>query len=116
MAAKPIAYGKTLRSYFQPINKEDVVIVAKNVVVSQKEFSKGYSYKIILKSKSGKLLANKKVIIIFNGMIFVGYTDENGTVCFNLTGNMTGLFNITIIFEGDDFYNPIRENRTIRIE
>ena len=86
------------------------------MVVSQKEFFKGYSYKITLKSKTGKLLANKKVIIIFNGMIFIGYTDENGTVCFNLTGNMTGLFNITIIFEGDDYYNPICENRTIRIE
>ena len=49
-------------------------------------------------------------------MILIGFTDENGTVCFNLTGNMTGLFNITIIFEGDDYYNPIRENRTIRIE
>ena len=113
-SSKP--YGKTVRSSFQPITREDVVIVAKNVVVSQKEFSKGYSYKIILKSKTGKLLANKKVIIIFNGMIFIGFTDENGTVCFNLTGNMTGLFNITIIFEGDDFYNPICENRTVRIE
>ena len=116
VARNPIAYGKTVRSSFQPITREDVVIVAKNVEVSQNEFSKGYSYKIILKSKSGKLLANKKVIIIFNGIIFIGFTDENGTVCFNLTGNMTGLFNITIIFEGDDFYNPIRENRTIRIE
>ena len=55
-------------------------------------------------------------IIIFNGMRFIGFTDENGTVCCNLTGNMTGLFNITIIFEGDDCYNPICENRTIRIE
>ena len=116
VASNPIAYGKTVRSSFQPVTKEDVVIVAKNVVVSQKEFSKGYSYKIILKSKTGKLLANKKVIIIFNGMIFIGFTDENGTVFFNLTGNMTGLFNITIIFEGDDYYSPIAENRTVRIE
>ncbi len=115
-AAKPNFYTKTIRPYFQPVNREDVVIVAENSVVSQKEFSEGYSYKITLKSKNGKALANKKVIIIFNGMIFVGYTDENGTVCFNLTGNMTGLFSITIIFEGDDYYNPICENRTIRIE
>ena len=113
---RPNFNTKTVRSSFQPVTKEDIVIVAENVAVSQKEFSKGYSYKITLKSKTGKLLANKKVIIIFNGMIFIGYTDENGTVCFNLTGNMTGLFNITIIFEGDDYYNPIRENRTIRIE
>ena len=114
VASKP--YNKAIMSSFQSKSREDTIIVAKNAVVSQKEFSKGYSYKVILKSKSGMLLANKRIIIIFNGMILIGFTDENGTVYFNLTGNMTGSFNITIIFEGDDYYNPIRENRTIRID
>ena len=110
----PIQPRKTVKKNVNP-SREDTRFVAQNKVISQKEFSKGYKYKVILKSKSGKPLANKKVILILNGITLIGYTDENGTVYFNLTGNFTGIFNITLIFEGDEYYNPRTETRTIEI-
>lgn len=89
--------------------------VAPNRVVYVQDLAKGYTYQAILKTKDGKALANKKVLIRFNGKDQVAMTDDKGWVTVNLTANKAGKYDVTIKFAGDSVNDAVEETRSIKL-
>lgn len=65
--------------------------------------SDGYFKFTLLDSYGGKL-ANKKVVIKFNGGTYTKYTDKNGLVSFYVNPKKTGKLSIAVSFAGDSAY------------
>ena len=95
--------------------KESVQFLAPDRAVYLNDMAKGYSYQAILKSKDGKALANRKVLVTFNGKKQVAFTDEKGYVTFNLTADKAGSYRVDLRFAGDRYYNELGSYRTIRV-
>ena len=95
--------------------RESTRFVAPNRAVYIMDMIRGYTYQAILKTKDGKALANKKVLITFNGKKQIAYTDENGYVAAKLNANQAGSHRIELKFAGDRYCNAVSEYRTINV-
>lgn len=95
--------------------KESVQFLAPDRAVYLSDISGGYTYQAILKSKDGKPLANRKVLVTFNGKKQVAFTDEKGYVTVNLTADKAGSYRVDLRFAGDRHYNELGSYRTIRV-
>lgn len=90
-------------------------IVAPNRVLYITDVIDGYDYSAILKDKDGKPLANQKIIISLNGKSFSATTDKTGLAKVKIVTAIEGVNKLDIIFNGDNFYNPVTEHRTIKL-
>ena len=95
--------------------REKTAFVAPDRTVYVQQMSRGYTYSAILKDANGKVLANKKVLFIFNGKKQVTYTDEKGYATVKLTAVNAGTQTVTIKFAGDRYYRETQTTRTIKI-
>ena len=95
--------------------REKTAFVAPDRTVYVQQMSRGYTYSAILKDANGKVLANKKVLFIFNGKKLVTYTDEKGYATVKLTAVNAGTQTVTIKFAGDRYYRETQTTRTIKI-
>ena len=94
--------------------KENVKFLAPNRVIYASDLAKGYTYQVILKTKDGKALENRKVLVILNGKKYLAITDENGVATFNLATNNAGEYKLTIRFAGDRYCNAFEDYRTLK--
>lgn len=74
-----------------------------------------YLFSAILKDNYGNVLANKKVLFIFNGEKIVTFTDEKGWASVTLKAVNAGTQTVTIKFAGDRCYQETTATRTIKI-
>ena len=88
---------------------------AKTVNVLLTAIKKGYYYEITLKDASGKVLANKKVTITFNGKTYTKTTNSKGLIKFKLASTTTGNKKLTMKFAGDNNYKATSKTATIKI-
>lgn len=95
--------------------KESVQFLAPDRAVYLSDIAGGYTYQAILKSKDGKPLANRKVLVTFNGKKQVAFTDEKGYVTVNLAADKAGSYRVDLRFAGDRYYNELGSYRTIRV-
>lgn len=104
--------NKTLTVKYDRI-KTSITASNKNVYLTT--IVKGYSYSITLKDANGKVLANKKVTVTFNGKIYTATTNSKGVATFKVKATTTGSKKATIKFAGDDFYTPITKTTTLKV-
>ena len=94
--------------------KENVKFLAPNRVIYASDLAKGYTYQVILKTKDGRALENRKVLVILNGKKYLAITDENGVATFNLSTNNAGEYRLTIRFAGDRYCNAFEDYRSLK--
>ena len=95
--------------------RQKTSFVAPDRVVYVRDMSAGYTYSAILKDNYGNVLANKKVLFIFNGEKIVTFTDEKGWASVTLKAVNAGTQTVTIKFAGDRCYQETTATRTIKI-
>ena len=84
------------------ISKEASKLTAKKATFKAKKAKK---YKIALKSKSGKAIADAKVVIKVNGKKYKATTNKKGKATFKLAKlTKKGKYKATVKFAGDDCY------------
>ena len=108
-------HNSVIQSATIKVVKESVQFLAPDRAVYLSDISGGYTYQAILKSKDGKPLANRKVLVTFNGKKQVAFTDEKGYVTVNLTADKVGSYRVDLRFAGDRYYNELGSYRTIRV-
>lgn len=90
-------------------------IVAPNRVLNIYDVVGGYGYAAILKDKDNKPIANEKLIATLNDKKYSAVTDKNGWAKFNIAIAVVGVNTVDITFDGDNFYNPLIEHRTVKL-
>ena len=96
--------------------KERTKFVAPDRVLYSRDISKGFMYSVILKTKDGVALPNKKVLLNIGGHKQVLFTDENGYAHFNITTDTPGFYIIELKFAGTiTCYENVSENRNFNI-
>ena len=109
-----------LNEILDSLNKKDkepsdCMFIAPNRVISVANAISGYDYKFILKDKNGTPVANKDVLVIFNGKTQTVKTDATGWGTVTLNGNSAGKYPIVLTFIGDKEYNPTFKTATITL-
>ncbi|MCC7552976.1 MAG: hypothetical protein KO202_00590, partial [Methanobacteriaceae archaeon] len=94
------------------IPKLNTTLVGNNVVMYYKN---GTRYYVKLTDINGNPIANTNVTININGQNYTRTTDENGIASIALNLNQ-GIYNVTVLFNGTDNYNPSETNNTIEIK
>lgn len=74
-----------------------------------------FTYRAILKTSAGKVLANKKVTVTFNGAKQDTYTDDNGYLTLTLRADNPGNYEIILEFKGDASCEGATAHSYIRI-
>ena len=75
----------------------------------------GSNYNIVLKDKSGKVLAGKKVSITFNGKTNTYTTNAKGEIVYKIVSAKAGSYKLTLKFDGDDKYAATTKTATIKV-
>ena len=106
-------------------NQSDPTIVKDKSIISAKDmttstvFSKdgkiGKYFTIRLTDSKSKALANKKLIINFNGKNYYKTTDKNGYVKIQINLVKKGTYTIVCCFLGDDNYNASFKSAKIKV-
>ena len=95
--------------------------IATELVYSQSKtvlltaIKKGSYFNIVLKDEKGNVLAGKNVTVKFNGKTSVAVTDKNGAIKYKLTATKTGTKTLTMEFAGEDVYDAVVGEATIKI-
>ena len=110
-------YAKTIVNKTLTVKDDRIKtsITASNKNIYLTTIVKGYSYSITLKDVSGKVLANKKVTVTFNGKTYTATTNSKGVATFKVKATTTGSKKATIKFAGDDYYAPITKTTTLKV-
>ena len=95
--------------------KESVIFITPDRAVYYSDIANGYVYQAILKTKDGKALANKKVLVTFNGKKQVVYTDEKGYITVKLSVSDTGSYAVELKFAGDRYCNQMSDIGIINV-
>ena len=85
---------------------KNVVFVAPDRTLNLEDISGGYTYPVLLKDSDGKALANKEIILTFNGKKLTGTTNSKGYCYFNIKADKIGSYGVTLEFAGDKYYYP----------
>ena len=104
-----------LKVYTLKDTRHNTTIISPDKVININDAVKGYDYQFILKDENGTALANKEVIISFNGINQTVMTDENGYGTVKLYAGAEGVYDVVITFEGDSDYYGICQTATIEI-
>ena len=64
----------------------------------------GKYFKGVLKDVLGNVLANKEILISYNGKTYMKTTDKNGTFKFQLNIKKAGSYSISAYYLGDNIY------------
>ena len=75
---------------------------------------KGYSYNVLFKDANGKVLANKKVTMNYDGKTYTAITNSKGITVFKIKTTTLGSKKATIKFNGDNTYKPVTRNVVIK--
>ena len=114
--AGDVQYGfKSTQNSIIVKTKQAKIVSTKTVSVLLTAIKKGYYYKITLKDASGKVLANKKVKITFNGKTYTKTTNSKGLIKFKLSATKVGNKKLTMKFAGDENYTAVTSTATIKI-
>ena len=95
--------------------KQDTKLITPNRVISVTDGADGYDYQFILKDENGYVLEDTDVIVSFNGKTQTVTTDEDGWGTVKVNANAEGTYDVLVSFEGDDEYNPVKQNATIKL-
>ena len=85
----------------------------KNVYIQAIE--KGNKYQITIKDESGKEIAGKEIVVVFNGQTLKATTNDKGIATFTLKAAKIGSLKAEISFAGDDAYKASSTSATIKI-
>ena len=102
----------------KPIIKGKSIIICKNMnttTVYSKDGKIGKYFTIRLTDSKSKTLANKKLIINFNGKNYYKTTDKNGYVKIQINLAKKGTYAIVCCFLGDDKYNASFKAAKIKV-
>lgn len=65
----------------------------------------GKYFEVVLKDENGKGLANKEILIGYNGKTYKNFTDENGTYKLQINIQKAGTYTIAACYLGDNIYS-----------
>ena len=85
------------------IAKKDMKTTTVNTKINGKKAGKTFS--ITLKDSAGNILANKDVLISFNGKIYKRTTNAKGAASVKVALGKKGTYPVVVSFLGDDKYN-----------
>ena len=99
------------------IFRKDVTFVAPDRTLHLADIYEGYNYPVLLRDSDGKALANKNIILTFNGKKLAGTTDNKGYCYFNINTDKAGSYPISLEFAGDKYYCPnlCSNYRTVKV-
>ena len=95
--------------------RHNTTLIAPDRVIGVNDAIYGYDYQFILKDENGTALANKEVLVSFNGENQTVVTDENGWGTVNVKANAEGTYTVEIIFRGSNDCYGISQNATIKL-
>lgn len=96
------------------VNKIATSFTAANKVVYLKAIASGYKYSVVLRDANGNLLANKKIVITFNGKNYNAVTNARGIATVTLKATTIGAKKAIIKFAGDDEYKATTKNVIVK--
>ena len=109
-------YAEVSQNSTVKLLKERTKFVAPDRVIYSRDIGKGYIYSVILKTKDGEALPNKKVLLNIGGNKQVLFTDKNGYAKFNITTDTPGFYKIELKFAGTiTCYDAVAENRNFNL-
>ncbi|RAP48707.1 MAG: hypothetical protein BZ135_00210 [Methanosphaera sp. rholeuAM6] len=95
------------------------VIYASNDEYSQEITTTAYGEKItvnaILTDKNQNIIPNQKITIKINEKETTQKTDKNGIYSYTITPNTMGTNNVSVIYEGNSYYNPSKTTSTFKV-
>lgn len=65
----------------------------------------GKYFEVVLKDENGKALANKEILIGYDGKTYNNFTDENGTYKLQINIQKAGTYTIAACYLGDNIYS-----------
>ena len=104
-----------LKVYTVADNRHNATLIAPDRVIGVNDAIYGYDYRFILKDENGTALANKDVLVSFNGECQTVMTDENGWGTVNVKADREGSYTVEITFAGDNGYYSISQNATVKL-
>ena len=96
-------------------DRHNASLIAPDRVIGVSDAISGYKYQFILKDENGTALANKKVLVSFNGENQTVVTDKNGWGTVTLKANAEGTYTVEIIFKGSNDYYAVSQNATVKL-
>ena len=90
-------------------------LTASNKNVYLQAIEKGNKYQITIKDESGKEIAGKEIVVVFNGQTLKATTNDKGIATVTLKAAKIGSLKAEISFAGDDAYKASSTSATIKI-
>ena len=114
----PITVEFTSKNYENKTFSTTVIIEYLKARIISNDFEKYYkspeSFVIRLVDSKNNPLANETVKFLVNGKNYTRNTDENGMASISINLN-SGTYNITTFFDGNDEFNAVRAENTVKI-
>lgn len=95
--------------------KLNSLFIAPTRIISVANGISGYDYKFILKDEYGLPIANRNVMVVFNGKTQTVKTDKDGWGTVTIHGNTAGEYIMLLTFMGDKNNNPSYKTATIKL-
>ena len=95
--------------------KLNSLFIAPTRIISVANGISGYDYKFILKDEYGLPIANRDVMVVFNGKTQTVKTDKDGWGTVTIHGNTAGEYIMLLTFMGDKNNNPSYKTATIKL-
>ena len=105
----------SIKAYAVRNDKHNACLITPNRVISVTDGVNGYDYQFFLKDVNGTALANKEVLVSFNGKNQTATTDENGWGTVTLKANAEGTYDVKVTFAGDEGYYGISQTAAIKL-
>ena len=102
--------SKTLKLY---VKKLGTKLIVKNK--SYRKYSKNKKLTATLKTKSGKVIANKKITFVVNGKKYTAKTNKKGIATVKVKLSKRKTFKFTVKFAGDSTYLKASKNAKVKI-
>ena len=90
-------------------------LTASNKNVYLQAIEKGNKYQITIKDESGKEIAGKEIVVVFNGQTLKATTNDKSIATVTLKAAKIGSLKAEISFAGDDAYKASSTSATIKI-
>ena len=105
-------YGSSIKEdTFKVFGEHDVILTVKDVLMIYKD---GSRLNAVLCDVNGNPIANKTLTFTINGVKYARVTNASG--CASMAINLeAGVYNATVTFDGDDYYNGASVVSTVTI-
>ena len=104
-----------LKVYTVADDRQNTTLIAPDRVIGVSDAIHGYDYQFILKDENGTALANREVLVSFNGESQTVVTDENGWGTVTVNANAEGIYTVEITFRGSNDYYDVSQNATVKL-